>query len=166
VAGPELVRVLDGDREVSRHRRSYATAAVVEDPAHVQGLVRAKQNARESRGQDRLRALVPESDRLFEELALRGANLGANASRLLRLLDDYGAEELRAAVRIAIEREAFGAGSIAHVLEQRRRARGERPPMRVELPADPRVRNLRVIPHRLEKYDELSKPDDGNDQVG
>lgn len=166
VAGAELVRVLDGDREVARHRRSYDTGAVIEDPAHIQQLVRAKNNARESRGRDRLRVLVPESDRLFEELALRGANLGANTSRLLRLLDDYGAEELRAAVQIAIEREAFGAGSVAHVLEQRRRARGERPPMRVELPADPRVRNLRVIPHRLEKYDDLSKPDDGNDQTG
>lgn len=165
VAGAELVRVLDGEREVARHRRSYESGAVVEDPAHIDALVRDKHNARESRGRDRLRLLVPESDRLFEELALRGANLGGNTARLLRLLDDYGHEELRAAVRIAIEREAYGAGSVAHVLEQRRRARGEPPPMRVELPADPRVRNLRVTPHQLEKYDDLAKPDDQNDQA-
>ena len=54
---------------------------------------------------------------------LRGGNLGYTTVQLLRLLDDYGAEELRAAVKIAVEREAFGAGSVAHILEQRRRGR-------------------------------------------
>jgi hypothetical protein len=107
--------------------------------------------------------MVPESDALFDELALRGANLGANTSRLLRLLDDYGAAEVRTAVKIAIERGAYGAGSVAHILEQRRRASGHRPPMRVELPADPRVRNLRVIPHNLEEYDALGRHDDNDD---
>jgi transposase len=163
VASAELVRLLNGEREVARHRRSYETGATIEDPEHVEGLARDKRNAREARGRDRLGQLVPETERLFEELAMRGANLGGNAARLLRLLDDYGTDELRAAVSIAIEREAYGAGSIAHLLEQRRRARGVPPPMRVALPDDPRVRDLRITPHQLEKYDELSKPsDDGN----
>jgi hypothetical protein len=63
-------------------------------------------------------------------------------------------------VRIALERGAFGAGSVAHVLESRRRAQGLPPPVRVDLPADPRVRDLRVIPHRLEDYDQLSSSAD------
>jgi transposase len=155
VAGPTQVRVLDGGREVARHARSYASEACVEDPAHVEALVRWKRNARELKGRDRLRALVPESDALFEALALRGDPLGPQTTRLLRLLDDYGADELRAATRAALERGAPGSGSIAHLLEQRRRARGLRPPVRVELPADPRIRDLRVTPHRLEDYDAL-----------
>jgi transposase len=162
-AGPELVRIFDGDRQVARHARSYGTGVVIEDAAHIEDLVREKHNARESRGRDRLRAAVPETDALFEQLALRGDNLGANTSRLLRLLDDYGPVELAAAVKTAIEREAYGAGSVAHTLEQRRRTRGERPPMRVDLPADPRVRDLRVTPHRLEDYDGLAQRHDDED---
>jgi transposase len=161
--GPDVVRILDAGGEVARHARSYGTGDVVEDPAHIADLVREKHAARESRGRDRLRAAVPETDALFEELALRGDNLGANTSRLLRLLDDYGAIELTAAVKIAIERAAYSAGSIAHILEQRRRSRGERPPTRVDLPADPRVRDLRVTPHRLEDYDGLAKRHDDED---
>jgi hypothetical protein len=157
-AGPDHVRLLDGQCEVARHARSYETGAIVEDPAHIEGLACAKQSARASRGRDWLARAVPETDELFDELALRGANLGANTARLLKLLDDYGTDELRAAVRSAIERKAYGAGSVAHILEQRRRARGERPPLRVELPADPRVRDVRIIPHRLEDYDALAKP--------
>jgi len=158
VAGAELIRILDGGCEVARHRRSWETGAVVENPEHVEALLRTKIAARESRGRDRLQQAVPESETLFAELALRGNNLGGNTARLLKLLDDYGTDELAIAVHAAIERGAFGAGSVAHILEQRRRARGLPPPMRVELPLDPRVRNLRVIPHRLESYDDLAKP--------
>jgi transposase len=170
VANAKLVRILDGDREVARHERSYETGAVRENPAHVADLVAAKHNARELKGRDRLRVAVPESDAIFEALALRGDNLGHHTARLLNLLDDYGAEELRAATRVALEREAYGAGSIAHILEQRRRARGLVPPVRVQLPNDPRVRDLRVTPHRLEDYDAIAQAaddqdpdDDGND---
>jgi transposase len=161
VAGPTTVRLLDRpDHEVARHARSWGTGQVVEDPRHVEGLVRHKHAARELKGRDRLRADVPETDGLFDVLALRGDNLGATTSRLLSLLDDYGAQELRAAVVEALAREAFGAGSVAHILEQRRRARGLAPPVRVELPDDPRVRELRVRPHRLEEYDALGQHDD------
>jgi len=158
-ADHELVRILDGDREVARHARSYGSSETIEDPRHVEELAAAKRNAGESRGRDRLRASVPETDQIFEVLALRGANLGSHTVRLLRSLDEYGAEELRAAVCTALEREAFGAGSVAHILESRRRAKGLPPPVRVELPADPRVRDLRVIPHRLEDYDRLAADD-------
>jgi len=155
-ADHELVRLLDGDREVARHARSYGSRETIEDERHVEELAAAKRNASQSRGRDRLRAAVPQTDRIFEALALRGANLGSHTVRLLRSLDEHGAEELRAAVRTALEREAFGAGSVAHILESRRRARGLPPPVRVELPADPRVRDLRVIPHRLADYDRLA----------
>lgn len=156
----ETVRVLDGLREVARHARSYDTKAVIEDPAHIAALLEKKRAARQSKGRDRLRAALPETDVIFEQLALRGENLGANTARLLRLLDDYGVEEVREAVQLAVEREAFGAGSVAHILEQRRRARGQQPPMAVELPDRPGVRDLRLKPHSLEQYDDLAKDDD------
>jgi hypothetical protein len=163
VASESGVRILDGTREVARHLRSWGSGEVIEEPAHIEALVKKKHAARELKGRDRLRALVPETDAIFEVLALRGDNLGGHTSRLLSLLDDYGAEELRAAVSEAVAREAFGAGSVAHVLEQRRRARGLLPPVRVALPDDPRVRDLRVTPHRLETYDALGQHDDDKD---
>lgn len=156
VASESVVRLVDGEREVARHSRSYQGGEVIEDPRHLEGLVAAKRQASESRGRDRLKALVPETDAIFERLALRGANLGSHTVRLNRLLDRYGADELRAAIQTAIEREAFGAGSVAHILESRRRARGLPPPVPVELPRDPRVSGLRVIHHRLEDYDALA----------
>ena len=160
VAGADTVRLLDGTAEVARHKRSYEMGVVVENPEHVAALAQAKRQARELKGRDRLRVAVPETDALFEALALRGANLGGNTARLLKLLDAYGTGELREAVKLAIEREAYGAGSVAHLLEQRRRAQGLKPPLSMQLPDDPRIRDLRLQPHRLEEYDALSKPKD------
>lgn len=159
VASATWVRVLDGEREVARHARSFDSGVCVEDPAHIAGLVRAKQQARELTGRDRLQAAVPESAALFEAWALRGESLAYHTHRLLKLLDDYGAEELRAATRIAVERGAPTSGSIAHVLEQRRRARGLTPPVPIDLSHRPELRDLRLIPNRLEDYDALGQHD-------
>jgi len=160
VVGTDRLRVLDGDKEVAHHQRSYETGMCIEDPAHIESLVEWKKASRELKGRDRLRAAVPETDALFEVWALRGDNLGFHTSRLLRLLDSYGAEELCRATQLAIAREAYSSGSIAHLLEQRRREQGKKPPMRVDLPDDPRVRDLRITPHRLEAYDVLGHDDD------
>jgi hypothetical protein len=79
--------------------------------------------------------------------------------RLLALLDDYGPQELTAAIALALERHALGAGSVSHILETRRRQRGRTPPLPVILPDHPGVRDLTVTPHALESYDVLSRPD-------
>jgi transposase len=163
VASATLIRVLDGEREVARHARSYDSGVCVEDPAHLAGLVRAKQQARELTGRDRLKAAVPESAALFEAWALRGESLAYHTTRLLKLLDDYGAAEVRAATQIAVERGAPTSGSIAHVLEQRRRAQGLKPPVPIDLSHHPELRDLRLIPHRLEDYDALGQHDPDDD---
>ena len=38
--------------------------------------------------------------------------------------------------------------------------------MRVELPDDPRVRDLRICPHRMEAYDALGQPDRDDNEDG
>jgi hypothetical protein len=82
-----------------------------------------------------------------------------HTARLLALLDDYGPQELRAAIDRALEGDALGAGTIAHILETRRRQRGLKPPIPMTLPDRPGVRDLDVTPHRLETYDELTRSD-------
>ena len=92
-------------------------------------------------------------------MATRGESLRVHTARLLGLLDDYGPQELAAAVTQALRTDALGAGTIAHVLEQRRRQRRQPPPIRLVLPDHPGVRTLDVTPHRLESYDVLTRPD-------
>jgi transposase len=162
LASPTTVRVLAGTDEIARHARSYDTGQVIEEEAHVVGLIEAARHANPSSARDRLRLAVPAVAPLLERLAARGESLRVQVARLLSLLDDYGPQELQAAIERALERDALGAGAIAHILETRRRQRGLKPPMPMALPDRPGVRDLDVTPHRLETYDDLTRrdPDD------
>ena len=163
VAG--ATRILDGQTELTNHHRTYDTGLTVEDPAHLENLLAATRQANAHTTRDRLRAAVPATATLFERLAERGEALRPNATRLLALLDDYGQQELAAAVALALERDALGAGSITHILETRRRQRGLKPPLRLTLPDRPGLRDLDVRSPDLESYDALGQnsPDDAGD---
>jgi hypothetical protein len=159
LASATTVRVLDGAEEIARHARTYDTGQTIEQEAHVAGLIAATRQTNPSSARDRLRLAVPDIGRLFERLAARGESLRAPTARLLALLDDYGPRELAAAVARALETDALGAGTIAHLLEQHRRQRQQKPPLGLVLPDHPGVRTLDVTPHRLESYDALTRPD-------
>jgi transposase len=159
LASATLVRVVAGTDEIARHVRSYDTGQVLEHEAHVAGLVAATRQHNPSSARDRLRLAIPAVAPLLERLAARGESLRVHTARLLALLDDYGPQELGAAIARALERDALGAGAIAHILETRRRQRGLKPPIPIALPDHPGVRDLDVTPHRLETYDELTRSD-------
>ncbi len=160
VASETTVRVLDGNAEVARHRRSWGARQQVEDETHLAALAAAKHKAREHRGRNRLFVACSAAQPFLAEVALHGGHLGGTTSRLLRLLDQYGAAELNAALADAHQRGAFAAQSVAHVLDQRRRARGAPVPLEVTLPSDPRIQSLVVTPHALDRYDRLSQSSD------
>jgi len=164
LASATTVRLIAGIEEIARHPRSYDTGQVIEQEAHIVGLVAATHQGNPSSARDRLRLAVPAVTTLLERLAARGESLRSHLARLLALLDDYGAPELAAAVARALDRDALGAGAIAHILETRRRQRGQKPPMAIALPDHPGVRDLDVTPHRLETYDELTRSDPDDPQ--
>jgi transposase len=162
LASAITVRLIAGTEEIARHVRSYDTGQILEQEAHIAGLVAATRQANPSSARDRLRLAVPAVTSLLDRLAARGESLRAHSTRLLALLDDYGPQELGAAVARALERDALGAGAIAHILETRRRQRGLKPPIPIALPDRPGVRELDVTPHRLETYDDLTRSDPGD----
>ena len=160
IATPTTVRLIVGtDEEIASHPRSYDTGQTIEQEDHVAGLVAATRQANPSSARDRLRLAVPAIATLLERLAARGESLRGHTARLLALLDDYGRQELAAAVTQALGRDALGAGAIAHILETRRRQRGQKPPMPLALPDRPGVRDLDLTPHSLESYDDLTRSD-------
>jgi len=159
LASATVVRVVDGVNELARHARSYDTGQTIEDPAHLAGLVAATGAATAGTTRDRLRLAVPLTATLFEQLAARGDALRPHLLRLQALCEDYGPQELTAALTLALERQALGADAIAHILETRRRQRRRVPPVPVILPDRPGVRDLTVSTHNLETYDALRHPD-------
>src|SRR5262249_48257932 len=132
LADPDTVRIGDGAEVLACHPRSYDKGAQIEDPAHLQALVDEQRAARHHRGVDRLAIAVPAAHALLHGAATRGDNLGAITTELLRLLDRYGADELDAAIREALERGVPHPNAVRLALERRREQRNEAPPVAVE----------------------------------
>jgi transposase len=160
VCAEKQIRILDEGKEVARHPRSFDRGETVEDENHISALAQAKRSARQSRGMTRLFRAAPGAKAFLERVVERGQNLAAATKQLDGMLDDYGAKELAAAVDKVNERELSATSAVAQLLEQERRKRRMKPPVKVTISNDPRVRDLRVTAHRLERYDDLAKHND------
>lgn len=160
VASETSVRILDGSDEVARHRRSYDRHCRIEDPAHIEALLAEKQRARGSSPCARLIDAVPAAEAFLEASFQRGDSVAATTEKLLLLLDDYGADELRAAVEEALSRQTPRFGSVAYILAKRRRTSQRKTALPVDLSRRPDLKDLYVKPHASETYDELSRHDD------
>jgi transposase len=153
LATADRVRVVDGDEVVADHLRHFGKGEQVEDPAHLADLTRHKAEARLGRGMDRLHHTVPSSRALLEGAARRGHNLGSAVAGLLRLVDTWGAAAVERATQEAVTADALHVAAVRQVVERRAQEAGTQPPFAVELPDDPKVRDVHVTPHALKTYD-------------
>jgi transposase len=152
---PTTIRILNGTVTVAEHRRSWDRHRIIEDPAHRQALLEEKRRAMGSSPSGRLRLAVPESETLLDEAFRRGESVGRSTTKLNELLDDYGADALRSAIRLALERETPRVSSVAWLLHQRRRSDKLRA-RPVDLDRRPDLADLHVQPHDSDIYDGLS----------
>ena len=162
IASETEVRISNASRGghvFARHARSYDRGQAVEDPAHLAALAAKKRHAHDLSGRDRLRASCKQADAFLDALALRNESLGSHTRRLLQLLDGYGARAVDEALKDALARGAVSADSVAHIVDQKARAKKRPPPIHLSPPDDPRIRDLRVVPHDLAAYDALSEAD-------
>jgi len=157
VASPTRIRLLDGPTEIASHPRSYDRHETVEDPAHRQALLELKRKALGSTPSGRLALLVPESEAFLQAAFERGESIARLTTQLLRLLDDYGAAELTAALREALEQQTPRLSSVAFILARRHRQARRRAPLPVHLTRRPDLENLTVADPSLEAYDELAQ---------
>jgi hypothetical protein len=104
-----------------------------------------------------LAALVPESEAFLLEAFQRGESTAHLAPQLLRLLDDYGAQELALALREARNQHTPRYSSVAFILTRRHRQLQRSVPLPVHLAQRPELEDMSVPHPSLEVYDELSK---------
>ena len=152
VADDIEVRLVADEEEVASHRRRWGKGEWVEERAHRESLVKERRAARESKGRDFLRTAAPGFDQLCERWVDAGRNVGSLTARTLKLFDLYGAELFAAALSEMLARGTHDIGALAHLCEQRRRARSLPVPVELALPAH--IKDRDVIPHPLGSYDD------------
>ena len=145
-------------------RAAANRGAQIEQPGHIEALITRKRAARAHRGQDRLQHAAPSAKARFLLAAERGAHLGVLTRGLLQPLDSRGAQALEAAIAATLAEDTAHLGAVRHLIDAHAHARGQRPPIAVSLPNDPRLQNLSPRAQPLTDYDRLTK--DSTDEHG
>lgn len=156
----EQVSIVDGFNEVGKHQRSFGKGEQIEDPKHVEDLIKVKREASKHRGMNRLQHVVPSCVQFFKQTAQRGHNMGRLTQLLIRLLDMYGAVELESALSEALATGSLHSSFLQQILERRRRAKGMAPPVLLRFSNDKRIDELSVVPKSLDVYDQLLKQEE------
>jgi len=154
-ASASTIRILDGAEEIARHRRSYGRHELILDPAHQEALLEEKRKAVGSTPGGRLANAVSQSEAFLDAAFQRGESAASVTNKLLRMLDEYGAAMLRAAVREALERNTPRVSSVAFILNRLQRLSRRRAPIPVDLSRRPDLAEVDIQPHNPETYDEL-----------
>ena len=158
----ECVRIVHGTTVIASHARSWDKGEQIEKPEHVAELVAFKRAARHHRGLDRLHHACANTAAFFAAVAARQGNLGAATTGLITLLDLYGASAVDAALGTALHAQAAHLAAVRQILEQRRYAQAQPPPIPVAL-SEPQLRDLVVHPHELATYDQIQTEHDDDD---
>jgi len=152
VVDDRVVRVSDGQTVLAEHARSWGRRQIFEKPEHRAALVAERRAARDLKGRDRLRAVVPTFDRIVERWAVSGSSLGLRVTRSIKLLELYGDHVFAAAVADLDARGLADVGALAIACEQHRKDRRRPVPVELVLPAH--LDDADVVPHDLGAYDE------------
>jgi len=163
LASLDTVRVVDGNKVIATHTRSWDRARQIEDPEHIRKLEVLKRHGREHRTLDRLHHVAPHSQKLLQIVAERGGNIGSYTRRLDQILERFSPTELDAAIAAALAQETPHLGAVRQLLDKARADRDQPPPVRIPLPANPRLDRLVVRPHSLASYDDLRKEKTNDD---
>lgn len=158
VAGPSVIRLLDGTLEIARHARSYDSRQRISDPAHIEALLSQKKKALSATAKGRLRTLIPRAEEFLDAAFQRGEPIGKLSNQLMALMDLYGAPEVAAAVEEALIRGTPRLSSVSFILSRARRTTRRNLPA-VDLSRHPHLNDLAVPTHNLEDYDELTDND-------
>ena len=151
----EAERVVEhGDRPavLAEHPRSWGRRQIFEKTEHRAALVTERKAARDLKGRDRIRAVVPFFDSIVARWEVSGSSLGLRVTRAIKLLDLYGEDVFRAAAIDIHARGLADVRALAVACEHPRKGRHRPVPIELVLPAH--LDDADVIPHDLGTYDE------------
>jgi transposase len=150
-ASDERVRLVDGDREVASHARSWGRMQRIDDPEHRRVLVERRPRAVAMTVRDQLLDAVPELTGLYERWVQEGRNVNFMTGRVRGLMGDYGREVLSIAVRAMVARGTHDIGALTLLCEQERQRVNRPVPTTMKLGEHV---DDRIVPtHDLASYD-------------
>jgi len=152
----DKVMILDGQKIVATHQRSYDKSAQIENPEHIKALVKQKQKASLHRGQNFLTNAVPCAYDFLKQAVERGYVLKSITKQLMELFDNYGAEDLKEAMQQALDKNSPHPNTVRKCLQILRDKRKQKVTIQSTYASNPKIQSSRIKSDRLSDYETLT----------
>lgn len=156
-ASLDTVMILDGQKILATHHRCYDKSEQIEHPEHIKALVKQKQEASHHRGQNYLSHAVSCANDFLKQAAVQGYVLKSITKQLIDLLDDYGTEDVKEAMQIALDRGSPHPNTVRQHLQTLRDKRRQQTVIPSSFSTDPKIQDTRMKPNRLNDYEVLTQ---------
>lgn len=120
-ASTDRVVILDGDRIIADHPRSYGRRQDFEIRGHIEPLLLQRMRAHRQRQLVRFLTFGPAAERYWEQLQQRRPDALTQVQRIVALSESHGVDLISRLLEDLLELEAFGADYIANLATQRQR---------------------------------------------
>lgn len=155
-AGKHEIEIFDSAGHLlARHARCYEKYRVIENPAHIEGLLAERKNARSAKRVEWFLSLAPECEAYLKGLVATELVVPAHLEKIHDLALRYGKTEVAGAVVHALSYKAFGADYLQRIIHQRRAARNMPEPQQISLVKKPEWTKITVEQTDMAVYDEI-----------
>ena len=155
----DSVHIVDGDKLIAEHSRSFGKGEQIEQEAHINALWLDKTQAKLHRGQDRLSQASEHAPVLLQQSLERGHIIKTTVRLLNEYLDQYGRDELHQALGEALRQQSPYPQAVQQILERRREEKQQPPPLAVAVPD--KVKHVSVKTANVADYDKLYREEQG-----
>jgi transposase len=122
-ADEQFVSIYDKERLIAQHARSHQKHQIVENPAHVQGLLAARPQGAILKHRDAMIGMGEKANQYLETMTKTELNIAHQLKKIIGLIDLFGKTEVAAAMDQAMMHHALGFEYLQNIILANRRKR-------------------------------------------
>jgi transposase len=165
IASENRVRIMDSQKIVADHPRSYGKGLKIRCEDHFSGLLENRHQAATQTKQERIVDKIPEASSFLIEGQSMGSIRSRDLSRVLNLIEEFGIDDVKKAIIEASKCEKYSVNFVAQILYENMNRKVEMEISTLDLSIDHDLIALKVKHHNLSSYDSLTCSQD-NETIG
>jgi transposase len=122
-ADEQFVSIYDKELLIAQHARSHQKHQIIENPAHVQGLLAARPQGAILKHRDAIYGMGEKAKKYLEAMTKTELNISHQLKKIIGLIDLFGRTEVAAAIEQAMMHHALGYEYLQNIILANRRKR-------------------------------------------
>lgn len=151
----DQVEIYADGQQIAKHNRSFDRGVYIDDPKHRDELIKHKYFGRSNMFREALTREFPETEQIVSVLFEQGWDIHTVVRRLHIIRHEFGRELFAAALKSVVQADRISLEALQLAAQKLQKEQKLPPPVPLQLPDRPKIKDLSVSTHPLDNYDRL-----------